>query len=193
MRMPNELMSQEDELLISDPKELKRFLMAAEIIKLHVDDGMNLEAACAQVGISRSTYHRWVKDGVFAPLLSAAVAPLIQDMQIQALDAMKDGLAWVFELMSGKGAGKDATNFDRMGAVRFAWAEFGKPMMAALPQPEPRDETPEDPADEYLKKEPAWANLEPGEQITKTTIVERQLPAQVEGEFEKSPESDPEP
>ena len=191
--MSNELMSPEDQELIRDPAELKRFIQAAEIIKLHVDDNMKLEAACSQVGISRSTYHRWVKDGIFAPLISAAVEPLLQDMQMQSLDAMKDGLAWCFELMSGKGAGADATNFDRMGAIRFVWAEFGKPMMKVLAEPEPKIETPDDPADEYLKKKPEWADLEPGEKITETKIVERQMPEQVDGEFQEPDEAEQTP
>jgi len=187
-----EIVSRDDLDRLSNPVELRRFQQAAEVMRLIVQEHKTTEEACKAVGISRATYARWVKDGVFAPLVEAAVGTVIQDFQMQALDAMTDGIQWMKDVVSGQV--KDATNFDRMAAIRFLWNEMVRPLMETVPKPEvhEEEEEEEDPARSYLEEAPSWAKkLAPGEVIKRTEIVERQSPAVVDGQAQDpAPEED---
>lgn len=157
---------------IKDPAQLKRLLKAAEVLQLQVEHNISITAACKQVGISRATYSRWVKDGIFAQLVEAYVAPIQLELQTNALQGMGAFVTWLIETASGDTEG--ATNFDRMNAGKMLWTEFAGPFLKQMaPVAEEKPEEEEDEGAEYLKTDPEWKKLGPGEKVTKTTTVER--------------------
>lgn len=156
----------------TDPSELKRLLTAAEVLRLHIEGHMTIEDACAAAGISRATYSRWVKDGVFAPLIAAYLGPLQLQIQSQALDGIREAITWLTDVAKGQG-GPKATNFDRMAAIKFLWGELAKPLLTAAPVAEPKPPETEDEGKKYLQEPPPWADVKPGETITKTETVTR--------------------
>ncbi len=156
---------------IADPVQLKRFMTAAEVMKLHLESDLSITVACKQVGISRATYSRWVKDGVFQPLIQAYVGPIQLDLQSRALQGIGEFLTWLIETSAGRT--KDATNFDIMNAGKMLWTEFAGPLIDKMaPVVEPKPEEANDEGQEYLDSEPKW-KLGPGEKVVETTVTER--------------------
>jgi len=191
----NEALATTEDFDIIDPREAARLAKASEILTRHIAHGETIEQACQSVGISCSTYARWVKDGIFAPLIQAYLAPVVMQLQSNALTAMKDGVAWMMDVVKGT-KGTTATNFDRMAAIRFLWKELAQPLLSAAPVPDPKPEEVEDPAEKFLEKTPAW--LGPGEKLTHekklTESVERHAAGEViEGEARDLGESEETP
>jgi hypothetical protein len=166
--MTEDLVPLEEEL--RNPADLKRLKQASEVLKLHVVDGLTIAKSCEQVGISRATYSRWVKDGIFAPLISAYIGPIQLEMQNTAMKGMQTAVSWLVDVIEDNV--KDATNFDKMAAIRFLWSEFVGPwFQAGAPIPAEVPEEEEDAAADYLKEEPAW--LGPGETVTEVKTTTR--------------------
>ncbi len=171
--MTEDLVPLEEEL--RNPADLKRLKQASEVLKLHVTDGMTIAKACETVGISRATYSRWVKQGIFAPIISAYIGPMQLEMQNKALKSMQYAVQWLSDVIDGTIA--DATNFDKMAAIRFLWTELVNPWLATgAPIPIDIPEEEEDEAAGYLKDTPEWLedqDVEPGETLTETRTVTR--------------------
>ncbi len=156
---------------ITDPTQLKRFMTAAEVMQLHLENNLSITAACKQVGISRATYSRWVKDGVFQPLIQAYVGPVHLELQSRALQGIGEFLTWLIDTAAGRS--KDATNFDRMNAGKMLWTEFAAPLIEQMsPIAEPQLDEKDDEGEDYLKSKKPW-ELGPGEKVTETTVTER--------------------
>lgn len=176
------------ELELTNPADARRLMQASEVAKLFLQDGLSIDAACAQAGISRATYTRWVQAGVFAPLLQAYVTPILHEAQKAGLDLIPDILGWARSVLDGSAI--DATNFDRLNVSKFLWAEIIKPALAlavpAVPPANPdadpggKEEKQEDPAEAYLRGEPEWASqLRPGESI-KISVEKQQSPPPID-------------
>ncbi len=153
------------------PTDIKRLMKAAEVMELHIVQNITITDACKQVGISRATYSRWVKDGVFAPLVQAYVGPIELQIQSQALQGIAEFVDWLVKTATGKT--QNATNFDRMNAGKMLWTEFASKILAtSAPVVEPKPDEERDEGAEYLETEPKW-KLGPGEKVIETTTVER--------------------
>lgn len=165
---------------INNPVDLRRMVQAAQVMSLIVNDKMDVEPACKQVGISRRTYTRWVEEGIFKPLITAAITPIMHTVQIKVLAETPKVIEKVMAIAQGQ---NNATNFDVMQAVRFLWPTIIQPTLdqfGAVFIPAEDEELSE--AEKYLQNKPEWA-LKPGEKIKETKTVERLVSPVLDSQF----------
>ena len=159
--------------MMRDPVAAAKLAKAIEIVRLHVEQDLTIEDACAKVGLSRATYYRWTKDGVFEPILQAWMAPVVHTIQSEIIQ----GLPQVVRrrLAVAKGQVDKATQMDEQMAAQWLW-RIADPILKSISAgPGPEGRAAADEAQKFLESTPEW--LSPGEKIIKTTteVVERQL------------------
>jgi len=152
---------------IDDPRQAARIIKAIEIMKLHTEDGMSIEAACAKAGVSKSTYLRWVKAGIFAPIIQTWMTPIVQDMNKSIMEALPTIIERRIKQATGKLNG--ATMIDEMNASNFIMKFIDPYLVSMRPQVDPPKEDDDD-AKKFLEERPDWAKkLGPGDKIKRTT------------------------
>lgn len=188
-------LAKQDDSPITDPQDLGRLMKAAEVLQLHIEQGLTITAACKQVGISRATYARWVRDGIFQPLIAAYVGPLQLQLQSKALQGIGDFLDYLISTAGGNTKG--ATNFDRMNAGKYLWEKFAAPLLesgAPVPDPQEEEEEEDNEAKDFLKSKPDWTKeLKPGESFTETRKITRDpdpIDVTPPGETEEEPQGE---
>lgn len=169
-------------LEIKDPVEFKKYVTAIKVLQYISEDGMTVQSACQQAGITARTYYRWVEAGIFRTLIGGVITQAFHDTQLAVIDSLPEIIKVQVDIAKGD---KKGTNFDIHNAAKFLMEKVLDPAMdtflaEALPEPE---EEAEDPAQKFLDAKKSWEDIPPGEKIveTVTTVVERQVPTVLEG------------
>ena len=170
-------------LEIKDPVEFKKYVTAIKVLQYISEDGMTVQTACAQAGITARTYYRWVEAGIFRTLIGGVVTQAFHETQLKVIDSLPDIVDIQVKIAKGD---KKGTNFDIHNAAKFLMEKVLDPAMQtflaeALPEPE---EEVEDPGQKFLDAKKEWEDLPLGEKLIETTtrVVERQVPTVIEGE-----------
>lgn len=173
-----------ERLEIKDPKELKKYLTAIEILKYIAEDGMSVQSACEQAGIAARTYYRWIEQGIFRTLIGGVVTQAFHQTQLKVISELPQIIDTQINIAKGTRSG--VTNFDIHNAAKFLTEKILDPAMTAflaeaVPPPEEEEK---DSAQDFLDAKKDWENIPPGEKLVETTtrVVERQVPTVVEVE-----------
>ena len=177
------------QLEISDPVEFKKYLTAIKVLQYISEDGMTVQAACAQADITARTYYRWIEQGIFRTLIGGVITQAFHQTQLAVIDALPEIIDVQIELAKGT---KSGTNFDIHNAAKFLTEKILDPAMKtflAEAQPPPEEER-EDPAQIFLDGKREWEDLPPGEKVVETTtrVVERQVQTVLEGDARHAPD-----